>query len=889
MGSSCAVGNGFNSVDGDGNIYVADDGYDLGDGFVAKETLQSPGNYIQSTVLTSASMPYPGGIAVDGRGNLYVTDNFDAVLYRDDLADPPSLSFATTPYGSTSSDSPKTISVQNAGNAALTYFAVTYPADFPEQPGNPSDCTSSTSLPAGWTCTLSIDFTPSSQVSQSTLLNEDVSIATNALNANPSTQNVAVSGTETTTGDAIAVPSLVFNPPAGNYTSSALSVAIAASMPRATIYYTTDGTKPTTKSRRYAGAISLTASTTLKAIAVVPGHAASAIASAQYGIKQPDSKGKHKYQMAIVTVGTKGIPQVTLAHSATSIADALSAASGQDNWVQAGMPTFMIGITFYYYDSTNPNDPNNCKLVGTGSLSVQADLLRGTFTPGTGAFVFPAGPCAGYVYTFATMNYTWGQGESQAALLDPFTLGLYDPYNDFLGSVGLNAELAHITMTPAVPSGSGSNPPLTSTATLVNSPGPVIGYTWSIIGGGGAIQFPNGHQTMTVTGTNQIAVTEPSPTGSSVSFQLQVTVEYTLTTTTDNGGVQSPVTYNVAKTYGPVPATFCPPPTITSISPNVWFAGQTYNNVAITGKGFVTDGSSQSCPTSNINVTASDGSYVAVNNVKVVSPTEITASIGPSSSAGGSPPAEGESAPGATGATVTVTGQATQQPNADILGIPIIQWNNSTNTNNTISTPFVNATQSAVVGQQVKLTPLPMANTLLNLPISLTLSTAQPPWNIAQSSNVGGFTPTQTSSSVTSTVLTQNANLTTYWVYPQSGIQVSYQYCVNGGGLTNACSPETAIATFNVTGPQGGSMSFTPFSPAVSIANLAACTGWPAGPYLVYGQGVTGSVCHLSGTSPGITFNNPTGYSNASGGTFSLVQMIGFDSLATPSAGLGTR
>jgi DNA-binding beta-propeller fold protein YncE len=186
------------AADGNGNIYVTDDAYDLGYGLVVKETLQSDGSYVQSTVLGNTSTPFPSGVAVDGRGNIYVTDNLDGILYRDNLADPPALNFATTIFGSTSSDSPKTITVQNAGNATLTFSTSSYPVDFPEVPGIPSDCTSSTWLAAEAACTLSIDFRPASLAStnQPALLSENVSVVTNSLNAGATAQAIAVSGTE---------------------------------------------------------------------------------------------------------------------------------------------------------------------------------------------------------------------------------------------------------------------------------------------------------------------------------------------------------------------------------------------------------------------------------------------------------------------------------------------------------------------------------------------------------------------------------------------------------------------------------------------------------------------------------------------------------------------
>jgi hypothetical protein len=77
-------------------------------------------------------------------------------------------------------------------------------------------------------------------------------------------------------------PALSAEPPAGTY-SSARTVTLSASEP-AEIYYTIDGSEPTTASLHYGGPIEVTASTTLKVIAVDPAGNQSAALSLAYGI-----------------------------------------------------------------------------------------------------------------------------------------------------------------------------------------------------------------------------------------------------------------------------------------------------------------------------------------------------------------------------------------------------------------------------------------------------------------------------------------------------------------------------------------------------------------------------------------------------------------------------
>ena len=120
--------------------------------------------------------------------------------------------------------------------------------------------------------------------SSSTLYSVPITVA-----ANETLKAVAIAGGYVGSATATAayqiraaVPS--FTPAAGAYTSGQ-SVTIADTTSGAVVYYTTDGTVPTTSSTLYSGPVMVNSDETLKAIAAASGHANSTTGAAAYQIK----------------------------------------------------------------------------------------------------------------------------------------------------------------------------------------------------------------------------------------------------------------------------------------------------------------------------------------------------------------------------------------------------------------------------------------------------------------------------------------------------------------------------------------------------------------------------------------------------------------------------
>jgi sugar lactone lactonase YvrE len=178
------------AVDASGTVYIA--------GTRSNQVIAVPPGAKLTSVVAS-DLASPRGIAIDHNGSLFIADTGHKrvlELHRDLSS---GLIFDNTSQDKRSADSPRTITVRNIGNSALTISSVSFPADFPEDAGGKStDCKAGKALAAAASCTLTIDFKPVDALGTSTshVLRESIKLTSNTLSHAGTVQKVSVQGTE---------------------------------------------------------------------------------------------------------------------------------------------------------------------------------------------------------------------------------------------------------------------------------------------------------------------------------------------------------------------------------------------------------------------------------------------------------------------------------------------------------------------------------------------------------------------------------------------------------------------------------------------------------------------------------------------------------------------
>ena len=213
----------------------------------------------------------------------------------------------------------------------------------------------------------------------------------------------------------VATPT--FNPAEGTYTE-AQSVTISCATSGATIYYTMNGETPTDQCTEYTGAINVSETTTIKAIAYDATGASSAVASATYTIETQGTVGGEEWVKTdlaalkssdvFVIVGNNGANYAMTNDKGTSSAPLISAVTVSNDkitstvadnikWTISGDAT--DGYTFYPNGSASTwlycTNSNNGVRVGTND--------NNTFTISSEGYLYHTGTSR-YVGIYSANN-----------------------------------------------------------------------------------------------------------------------------------------------------------------------------------------------------------------------------------------------------------------------------------------------------------------------------------------------------------------------------------------------------------------------------------------------------------------------------------------------------
>jgi Chitobiase/beta-hexosaminidase C-terminal domain/PASTA domain/Galactose oxidase, central domain len=300
----------FHDITSGGNTLGTTVGYDLSTGWGSPNgsaLIDALAGAPSTTFCISAS-PNSVSVAQGASGTSTITSaiagGFDASV---------ALSATGQPTGVTPSFNPTSIAAPGSGNSTLTLTVASttatgmYPitvtgtsgsltrsttvtltviaaglAAVPNVVGN-SQAAATTAITGAGLVVGTVTMASSSTVPSGDVISESPSAGT-VVNSGSAVDIVVSSGS----GQPAAAATPVFSPVAGTY-SSAQSVTITDATNDAIIYYTTNGTTPTTSSPQYSGAIVVSGTEMLEAIAIASGFSESALATALYAIHTPGS------------------------------------------------------------------------------------------------------------------------------------------------------------------------------------------------------------------------------------------------------------------------------------------------------------------------------------------------------------------------------------------------------------------------------------------------------------------------------------------------------------------------------------------------------------------------------------------------------------------------
>ncbi len=438
------VGSGFYlprgvALDAAGDVFVADGGNKAVKEIEAGTGGNAPGVVSSSSTVVTLGSGFSGptALAVDGTGNVFISDTAVKELV---LSTPPSLSFAAAAVGSTSSDSPQTVVVQNAGNASLSFpvpgFGSNPSLSASFTLGSASTCPQVTSssgsvgtLASSGLCTEVLSFTPmtAGSITGSLVLTDD------SLNpGTTTTQTVNLSGTATPATATVTVqPATIVYGSTSTTLTASISYAGTIAPSRAVTFTVDSGTTVTASCTGSSSSLTCTASYATGSLGAGTHTITVSMAADTNYSAASDTAALTVTQAATVTTVSASAVSVNPSQSVTLTATVASTTTG----TPTGSVTFYDNGTSLQQVSLTNGSASLTTLLSAGSThaitvtySGDTDFLggsasaTGTVTVTALDFTFSATP--------ATSSETVVPGGAAA-----YTFAIAPPYGSYGGPV----------------------------------------------------------------------------------------------------------------------------------------------------------------------------------------------------------------------------------------------------------------------------------------------------------------------------------------------------------------------------------------------------------------------------------------------------------------------
>ena len=224
------------------------------------------------------------------------------------------------------------------------------------------------------------------------------------------TQKASAVTSSTQTAPKLTVATPTFKPDGTTSFRGTQTVEISCATPGASIYYTTDDTTPTSNSTAYNGAISLTATTTIKAIAVKADMNDSAIAAATFTRRSSSGGGISSVPGYAVSADKTENGAVTVSPKSASKGDTVTITAAPDKGYEMG-GIKVIDQNGREVKLTDKGGGKYTFVMPAGKVTIKAD-----FTAQTADLIFADVPADAYYYEAvkwaADKGITGGIGDS---------------------------------------------------------------------------------------------------------------------------------------------------------------------------------------------------------------------------------------------------------------------------------------------------------------------------------------------------------------------------------------------------------------------------------------------------------------------------------------------